>query len=155
MPHAGGRPSKYKPKYIKEMIKFFNIEPFRVEKVITTGKNDYRKEEPKLIANTFPTMERFACNINVDTDTLVEWASAKNKSGKLKYPEFSVTYKKCKSMQKDILVANGLNGLYQSNFAIFVAKNATDMRDKQEVDVTSQDEKITGITYIVPKTDEL
>jgi len=30
------------------------------------------------------------------------------------------------------LITNGLNGHYASNFAIFVAKNLTDMRDVQE-----------------------
>lgn len=137
MKNLGGRPTKYRPEYAQKMIDFFNIEPSWVSKIITTGKNDYCKEEEKLMPSNLPTLEKFASDIDVNTDTLVEWASIKKSNGSLKYPKFSAAYSRCKQLQKNILVENGLNGLYQSNFAIFVAKNFTDMKDKTEQDVTS------------------
>lgn len=146
-----GRPTKYKKKFAKMLIEYGSIEPNRVEYIVTDGKNDYHKEEPKLLPNNLPTLERFASNINVNVDVLSDWANAKTKSGKPKYPEFLRAYMRFKQLQKDILVANGLTGLYAGNFAIFVAKNFTDMKDKTEIDATSKGEKITGFNYIVPK----
>lgn len=119
------------------MINYFNIEPSRVSIVVTTGKGEYRKEEEKLLPANLPTLERFASTLDVYVDTMVDWATMKNKDGTYKHPEFHRAYVKCKQLQKDILVANGLAGLYQSNFAIFVAKNFTDMEDKTKVDNTT------------------
>jgi len=124
-----GRPTKYKKKYCQELKKFFSKERFREIKIITTGKNNYSKEEIKLIANELPTLERFAEKIEVDEDTITNWGK--------KHKEFFGAIGACKAIQKDFLIQNGLLGLYQSNFAIFVAKNLTDMKDKteQEVDI--------------------
>jgi len=124
--NKGGRPTKYHKRYCKQIIKYFDIEPNKEVMVVTTGKNDYSKEEPKLFPNNLPTFERFAHTIGVHTDTLQEWVK--------KHKEFSVSYRKAQQLQKDMLVANGLTGLYQSNFAIFVAKNFTDMKDKAELE---------------------
>jgi len=138
-----GRPSSYDPKFCEEIVNYFSVEPFEVLTIHISGKNGYQKEEPKLLPCRFPTLERFACNINVNTDTLVEWA--KN------HPEFSAAYEKAKHMQKDILVTNGLNGQYASNFAIFVAKNFTDMKDKSETDITTLGKEISS-PYIFMNT---
>lgn len=124
-----GRPEKYKPEYCKKMIEFFSIEPNKVTKVITNGKNDYYKEEEKLIPNDLPTFEKFAQLLDVSVDSMMRWRD--------KHKKFRVAYEKCKAMQKHILVVNGLSGLYASNFAIFVATNFTEMRSKNETDVTS------------------
>jgi len=53
-----------------------------------------------------------------------------------KYPEFSESYKKAQLLQKDFLIQNGLCGLYNAAAFCFVAKNCTDMRDKQEIDMS-------------------
>ena len=74
----------------------------------------------------FPTFEKFAANINVHVDTMLEWCK--------EYEEFSESYKKCKQLQKDFLIQMGLNDLYPPAAFCFVAKNCTDMRDKTEME---------------------
>jgi hypothetical protein len=119
------RPSKYDPKYCDEIVEFFTVEPFTVTTETMEGKN-FSKESTKMIPNKFPTFERFACNIDVDVDTLNNWAK--------EHEEFFGAYKKAKQLQKDFLMQNGLNGLYPAAAFCFVAKNCTDMRDKTEVE---------------------
>lgn len=121
-----GRPTEYKKEVNKKLADFFSKERFSTITVITTGKNDYCKEEEKRVAAELPTFEKFAESINISRDTLYEWAN--------KHPEFSDTMDRCRQIQKDFLIQNGLLGLYQSNFAIFVAKNLTDMKDKTEIE---------------------
>jgi len=127
-----GRPTKYKAEYCEELRKFFSKKRFQKLKTIITGKNDYQKEETKLIANELPTLERFAEKIEVDRDTLSNWGK--------EHKDFFGTIRQCQNIQKDFLIQNGLLGLYQSNFAIFVAKNLTDMRDRQEQDINIKGE---------------
>lgn len=149
-----GRKSLYRKKYIKMMLEFFSIEPTRqVPSKVFIDKKGVMTTEYVEKPNRLPTFERFASEIGVSVDTLLEWSKAKNKQDKLKYPEFSGAYSKCKQLQKDFLIANGTSGLFNPTFTIFVAKNITDMRDKVETDVTSGGEpvKITGFNYIVPK----
>lgn len=117
----GGRPSKYDPKYIQEMIDFF--------------KRDYTmRKNGKSEACDFPSIARFAVNIDVAKSTIYEWAN--------KHPEFSVALKKCQEMQEDIIVNNSLKGSYNGAFAQFLLKNNFGYRDKQEVDQTIQEIKI-------------
>ena len=110
-----GRPSKYKPKYCKQIIKFFDRELVDAETF-----------EPCRL----PTYEKFAFSIGVHRDTLHEWCK--------KHPKFSDAYNQCKGLQKNIIIQHGLRGVFNPGFAIFVAKNVTDMRDKVEVNQTSE-----------------
>ena len=144
---AGGRPTKYRKYFADMMLDYFNVKPAEVTQY--ESSKGYIKIDVQPVR--LPTLERFAIKLNVDTDCLYRWATAKDEAGNLLHPEFCGAYKKCKLMQKEILVANGLKGLYQSNFAIFVATNFTDMANKQEVDTTVKaEERITGFNYIVP-----
>lgn len=149
-----GRPTKYKKEYNKKMLEFFSVSPTKQVPVKTfLDKKGVLTTEYAERPNNLPTFERFAAEIGVCTDTLVEWSKATNKQGELKYPQFSATYRKCKQLQKDFLIINGTNGLYNATFTIFVAKNITDMRDKTEVDTTSGGEpiRIAGFNYVIPK----
>lgn len=129
---SGGRPTKYKPEYCEAIINFFSIEPSRKEVTAEikgygkTGNQNFEKTEYKIIANRLPTFEKFAREIGVNGDTIVEWAKV--------HPEFSAAYNTAKELQKEFLVDNGLAGLYPPASFIFTAKNITDMRDKQEVE---------------------
>lgn len=136
-----GRPTKYKPEYAEELIKFFSVEPYREEKLMDKNGG----ERIQMVPNKFPTLARFACNIGVCKDTLYEWATAKNENGDLLHPEFSVAYKRSKSYQEYILAEGGMNGAFQANFAIFTAKNVIGWRDKMETENQSVIEyKVTG-----------
>ena len=130
MDKSVGRPTKYKKEYCEEMLKFFNIPHIRVDYKTFINK---KTGEPETIEverpNSLPTFEKFACNIDVCTDTLQEWKKV--------HPEFSVSFRKCQQLQKDMLVDLGMLGLYNAPFTQFVAKNITDMKDKQEVENTN------------------
>lgn len=147
--HAGGRPTSYDEKYCDEMIAFFDIEPSREVEVVTRFKNGGEKIDYEMRPNSLPTFEMFAHKIGVCVDTLWEWANGKDADDNLIHPEFSETYRRCKQLQKNMLVTNGLEGLYQSNFAIFVATNFTEMRQKNETDLTSGGEKIKTVPIVI------
>jgi hypothetical protein len=143
----GGRPTKYDPKYAKQIITFFKIEPYK--QVITEKITEYFKEgtikkkaaKYRLIPNKMPTLFSFAQTIGVNYDTVREWKNERYRDdyenealrGQLKHPEFSVAYKEAKQLQKEFLISIGLAGAAPAAFAIFTAKNVTNMRDRQEV----------------------
>jgi len=141
-----GRPSKYKEEYCERMEKFFNRDP--EEEIITKIKNKFGQEEEKkeVKACRLPTFEKFAVDIDVNTDTLHEWKKV--------HKSFSESYKKCQHLQKEILIQNGMTGKYVTNFAIFVAKNCTDMRDKKEVDLNETPNKTLTLNYNLNKDEE-
>ena len=111
--NKGGRPTKYKPEYCKEIIKYFSTEPYS------------KTKDHKFIPNRLPTLLRFAMSIGVNVDTLHEWVR-QNK-------EFSEAFNTAKELYKQFLSDNGLLGLYNSNFAKFIAINTTDMIEKVQV----------------------
>lgn len=126
-----GRPSKWSPEFNAAIVEFFSEEPSRERQITVRHKNGNEETRYETVANPLPTFERFAHTIGVNGDTLVEWA--KPGANEKKYPGFSAAYKTAKEKQKDFLVENGLMSLYNPAFAIFTAKNITDMRDSQEL----------------------
>lgn len=163
-----GGPSKFDPKYGPMMLEFFDVEPFKKEiKVRSTGYDKagnpkFEREEFMLIANKLPTIERFCMKIGIWRDTLLAWTAkgeeridenkplseenAKNKE----YFEFARCFTRAKEIYKEFIIANGFSGVSPSPFAIFLAKNTTDMRDKVEQDITSLGEKV-GVIMLPPK----
>ena len=122
---------KYKKIYCKKILEFFNI-PHTVNKLeITTDKNG---EKVKTVEkpNPLPTFERFAVSIGVDTETLFEWCS--------QYKDFDIACKQCRELQKDMLNDLAMRGFYNATYTIFVAKNITDMKDKQENYITDYED---------------
>jgi hypothetical protein len=126
-----GRPTKYKPEYCKQIEEFFDIDPYREVTDVYTYKDGTTKETIKLLPNDMIFMGDFARKIGVNKDTLYEWAK--------KYPEFSDSLKRANELQERLLVVNGLNGVYNSTFAIFAAKNMIGWRDKQELEHSNPD----------------
>ena len=114
---------KYKKSYCKQIIKFFDIPHTSDKCEITTDKNG---EKVKTVEkpNPLPTFEKFAVSIGVDTGILEGWCR--------EYPEFDRACRQCRELQKDMLNDLAMRGFYNPTYTIFVAKNITDMRDKQE-----------------------
>jgi hypothetical protein len=137
--HAGGRPTKYDPKYCQEMIDFFDVEYTRAVEKATKAGEIYIDQE----ANSLPLIVQFAKHIGVARSTLHKWATETDEDGKLKNPEFSNAFACAKDMQEAMLISNGLEGKYQTQFAIFAAKNMIGWRDKQEIDHKSTDKSMT------------
>ena len=157
-----GSPSKFKKRYIADMIKFFSIEPERKESMETMrevgadGKMRKMSEKYKYVPNKFPTILKFAKKIGVDYLTVYRWAEEGKDEGddedtsegtvkiitkeqqehKENLKQFCKAYKTTKALQKDFLIHVGLSGASPSAFAIFTAKNVTDMRDKVESEVS-------------------
>ena len=117
MANKVGRPTAYKPEYVQELIDFFNVD----------------KDEGVL-----PLLSGFACKIGVHRGTLNDWAA--------KHEEFADAYARAKEHQERLLIANGLNGTFNSQFAMFVGKSILGLRDKQEVELTVLSEAPSEIT---------
>ncbi len=82
MPHPGGRPSKYDPKYLKVMDEYL------------------REAVPENM--DIPTVEGFALKIDVSDRALFRWGK--------KYPEFRRSLRKLKITQKQHLLRTGIFG---------------------------------------------
>jgi|GEM_PF-1439647 len=126
----GGRPTKYRPEYCEAIIAFFSKDPTTLKEVshITkTGITKHMVEVPEKL----PLLSAFARSIGVDENTLLNWTK--------EHEEFLGAYTRAKALQKEFLIHNGLAGLYDTKFAMFVAVNCTDMRDKVDHTIGNPD----------------
>ena len=133
--NKGGRPTKYKLEYCKQIIEFFDI-PHTIDIHKTkfdakTGKEYTWCEDGP---NILPTFEKFAVKVDVCEDTLQEWKKA--------HPKFSVAYRKAQHLQRDMLNDLAMRGFYSASYTKFVAINITDMKDTRHTDLTSKDKQI-------------
>lgn len=149
---ASGRPSKFKPEYIQLILEYFDVEPYKKEIMETSeeyfqsGVLKKKSEKTRLIPNKLPTLFGFARTIGVAYKTVWSWAFEKEEeklTDDLK--AFRNAYNEAKEMQKEFIISIGLSGAANAPFAIFTAKNVTDMRDKVETDITSKGESIQPI----------
>jgi hypothetical protein len=127
-----GRPTKWTPEINEKIVAFFSVPPTRTVMKVSAAGVPYEAQE----ANYLPLFEKFAADNDLNADSLVEWAKPENVE---RYPGFSAAYKRCKQLQMDILLQNGLAGRYAPAFAIFTAKNITSMRDVRQEEVTGRD----------------
>lgn len=117
----GGAPTKYRVEYIQQMHDYFNI---AAGEDVQTENSKGEKHTIRVAAN-LPTLVGFAFVIGVNRDTLSKWSK--------KYKRFGKVYSEAKDHQERILVENGLKGGYNTNFAIFTAKNVLGWRDRHEL----------------------
>jgi DNA-packaging protein gp3 len=130
-----GRPTVYREEFADMLVEFFS-KPSTEVKTVTDKQGE---EKVIVVPGDFPTLARFAVSIGVTTETLHDWATAKNPDGSLRKPVFSYAYKKAKDLQQANLVEGTLKGAYNSTFAIFTAKNVLGWRDKTEHEMTGKD----------------
>lgn len=129
--NKGGRPPSYELKFCQAIIDYFSTpasQEYTYKETLEYYKDGGIKRksfEKKPLPNKLPTFYGFAASIGVNQDTLHEW--------KKKHKEFSEAFASAKELQKEFIIENGLSGASPSTFAIFVAKNLTDMKDKQEI----------------------
>jgi hypothetical protein len=142
--NLGGRPTKYREEFLEMLLDFFS-QPSTREVTVKDAKGN---ETVQVLPGSFPTLARFATNIGVTTETLHDWATAKNLDGTLRNPPFSYAYKKAKDLQQANLVEGTMKGAYNSTFAIFTAKNVLGWRDKIEQEITGKDGAPIGPSVI-------
>lgn len=128
-----GRPTVYDPKYVEDIVAFFNVEPY--DRLPVYDKNG--NETYQLVPNKFPTLARFAANIGVTRETLHDWATKRNDDGELLYPDFSYAYNSAKEFQEACLVEGAMSGVFHGSFAIFTAKNVLGWRDSKDLTVAN------------------
>jgi hypothetical protein len=109
MSHPGGRPTKYDPSFVDEVEQYLE----------TTGREQ----------TSLPTMQGFALWINVNGDTLVEWAKI--------YPEFSAALKKLMLKQAEQLINDGIYGGKEVNATIVKLLLQNNHGMKEKTDITS------------------
>ena len=132
---AGGRPIKYKKENPEKLVKFFSGPPY-TDKVlphydVKTGKVKWK--DYKRFANKLPTLVGFAKSIKVSIRAVYNWTEENRETYQ---EEFMHAFTQAKLLQKDFLIQNGLQGLYNPIFSKFTAINITDMRDQQDVVVS-------------------
>jgi len=135
-----GRPTNYKPEYCQAIIDFFSIKSTKEVPVVTTFKNGTIRNSTEERPNHLPFFADFAAKIGVTDATVVNWTK--------KFPDFLASYTRAKSLQKQHLVICGLLGLFNPKFAVFTAKNITDMRDKQEFEHSGKDGKPIPVAIV-------
>lgn|SRR3990167_6416685 len=121
--NKGGRPKSLKIEDLKtignEMVIWFlgKFEELRI---------GVKKNKKKVVVD-MPFFSDFARETaNVSEDTLFTYTGLSK--------EFFGSWAQCKEIQKKFIIFCGMNGISNSVFAIFAAKNLTDMKDKQEIE---------------------
>lgn len=123
MKHPGGRPTKYDPKFIKEVDKYLiAVDP---------------EDEAHYIENHLPKLSSFAIWLNVNHETLTEWAK--------KYPEFSASLNKITNKQLERLIDDGLYGNANPTIAKLILSANHGMRER--TDLTTNDKDIPQPIY--------
>ena len=122
-----GRPSLYKEEYCDRIIEYFDKPPITVTIKREFNKDGTVKSETEIpLATSIPTFQRFAHEIGVHVDTMIEWCSV--------YPKFSEAYARAKQLLEYTWLTNSMSGLYNAQFAQFYGKNCLGYKDKVETE---------------------
>jgi hypothetical protein len=157
----GGRPPKFKKEFVKQLIDFFDVEPYKKEIMEKTteyhanGKIKRKSEKYDLVPNKLPSLYTFAKHIGVNYVTIRRWAekgdqvqSEDESEQEEAIIEFCNAYKTAKEAQKQFLIDLGLSGAAPATAYIFTAKNVTDMRDRTEITGADGDPMKTEVTVL-------
>lgn len=126
MANLGGRPTKYREKYCRMIIEYFD------QPAIIVDEEGHEK------ANDIPLIEGFARSIKVCVDTLYEWEKV--------HPRFSEALKRARECQKDIWQQLSMKGLVNTAYSIFWGKNIFKWTDKQDIDLNAKVDSSEGLS---------
>lgn len=118
------RPTKWRKEYNEMIVKFFE----QIQKQPYTIHYD-KLQKPHHILKPLPTLESFAHSIDVDVDTLENWAKDEKK-----FPGFFGSFARAKEIQKNLIIVRAEAGASNAGFATFLLKNNHGMKEKSEVD---------------------
>jgi hypothetical protein len=133
-----GRPEKYTPEICDKMMEYFD-QPLYVMEERQSASAGRKVITHERVANSMPTFEGFAVDNDLAPNTLLNWC--------VKYPDFLRTYNACKAIQKKFIIEHGMKGNYNAAFAKFIAVNVTDLRDRQEHDLSDDAKKALSLSY--------
>lgn len=138
---------KYKKKYAKALIEYFDKPPSQVVYIRHYYSNgNLKREEPKVLPARYPTLEGFATLLSVTVRTLENWCES--------HEEFREACERVKEMQKDTLIVNSLGGQYNGNFAKFIAMNEFGMSEKSDHKFDGLEGFDVSITIDKPQVNE-
>ena len=129
--HPGGRPTKYKSSFCQDILDFFNGPQYKDVTIPHYKKGELAWKDIKRMPNKLPTIVEFANHIGVCYATVYDWIDPKMGSFQ---PEFLQAFTRARAAQKNFLIQNAIQGLYNPLFSKFVAINITDMQDQALVD---------------------
>lgn len=135
-PKKRGRKSKYVKKFCDDIIDFFCEPPYEDIELPHFKNGEVSWIDKKRMPRQLPTIESFARHKEIHISTIYDWID--DESPRFK-KEFSEAFMRAKKMQKEYIIQNGLQGLYNPIFAKFVAINITDMQDKKVTENTGPD----------------
>lgn len=121
-----GRPTKYKAIFCEQIISFFHRDHTFESKTSHTNKKGETWTSYETKANPVPLMCSFSEYLNVTVSTLFEWEQ--------KHANFSKAISRAQELQLEHLAAVTGMGLYNSNWAVFMAKNISKWRDKKDIE---------------------
>lgn len=132
-----GRPTEYGPEILK-----------KTKEYLTKAKDKYKKG--RLVSVNLPSIAGLAVYLKVSRDTIYEWKSKTDESGKkLLYPDFSDILAQILAEQEKRLMEMGLKGDYNSAIAK-LALGKHGYHDKVDTDLTTKGEKVKGFELITP-----
>jgi hypothetical protein len=119
------RPTKYKKRFCKEIIEYFDQPATKEVPITYITKKGTERHTTETKPNKLPTVNGFCNKINIVRQTLLNWTE--------QHPEFLDAYTRARQYQEDIWLENGLLGLYNPGFAILLGKNVFGYKDKQDI----------------------
>ncbi|MFH0981888.1 MAG: hypothetical protein V2A79_10145 [Planctomycetota bacterium] len=125
--HPGGRPTKYKAEFGQMLLDYIDQgpEPWEEYEETYVNRTGQVTKMSKLRAKPLRFIGRWAQNMGISHETLLQWAKEK--------PEFSEAYSRARQLQAEHILAAGMMKLTDPMMSKFAAVNMTDLSDKQDI----------------------
>ena len=114
--------TRYRRGLAKALLRHFDVPPRTLRSETTRHPNgEVRQEKTVAEPTPLPTFEGFAAGLGVSTAVLRAWRD--------EHPEFRAAWDMALDRQRELLLQNGLLGLYNAAFARFAAVHLCGMED--------------------------